>query len=333
MNDRKFNYDWADVAKGIGIILVVLGHSIEYCDGLWGGWEIVYKALASFHMPLFFFISAFLQRKKELRKPQCYENNQLYIRVCSLIIPYCVFSVVFWLSKVLMSTLVHNTVGLKDLLLIIIYPLSTLWFLYALVLFILLRASIYKAKISSIIVLIACIGLRVMCGDLPLPSIMEPTVLHRVLLNSPFYAAGIVAAEVDGIEKIIKKKIPSLIMAPLSFIALYCLKGHVGILNSVVTLLLGFTGIWLTLCIADSIGYSFLNKLGTASLGIYLMHDYIVCFTVIFLRKSIGILDLMISLATILGVMVPYVIYQICINNKYLVLMFKPQKVLAKKWS
>lgn len=284
-------------------------------------------------MPLFFFISAFLQRKKELRKPQCYENNQLFIRVCSLIIPYGVFSIVFWLSKVFMSSLIHNTVSIKDLLLIVVYPLSTLWFLYALVLFILLRASIYKAKISSIIVLITCIGLRVICEDLPLPSIIEPTVLHRVLLNCPFFAAGIVAAEVDGIKKIIEKKNTSLIMAPLSFIALYCLNDHAGILNSVVKLLLGFTGIWFTLCIADSIGNGFLNKLGKASLGIYLMHDYIVCFTVIFLRKSIGTLDLMISLATILGVMIPYVIYQICINNKYLVLMFKPQKVLAKKWS
>ena len=32
MNNRKQNYDRADVAKGIRIILVVLGHSIEYCN-------------------------------------------------------------------------------------------------------------------------------------------------------------------------------------------------------------------------------------------------------------------------------------------------------------
>lgn len=37
MNNEKINYDWADAAKGIGIILVVLGHSIEYSDGLGGG--------------------------------------------------------------------------------------------------------------------------------------------------------------------------------------------------------------------------------------------------------------------------------------------------------
>ena len=36
MNNRKQNYDWADVAKGIETILVVLGHSIEYCNSARG---------------------------------------------------------------------------------------------------------------------------------------------------------------------------------------------------------------------------------------------------------------------------------------------------------
>lgn len=32
MSDIKQNYDWTDAAKGIGIILVVLGHAIDYCN-------------------------------------------------------------------------------------------------------------------------------------------------------------------------------------------------------------------------------------------------------------------------------------------------------------
>lgn len=65
MRAIKQNYDWADGAKGIGIILVVLGHAIEYCNSAGEGylsswWQIIYECLGSFHMPLFFFISAFL---------------------------------------------------------------------------------------------------------------------------------------------------------------------------------------------------------------------------------------------------------------------------------
>ena len=44
MKDIKQNYDWADAAKGIGIILVVLGHAIEYCNSAGGGVPILWMA-------------------------------------------------------------------------------------------------------------------------------------------------------------------------------------------------------------------------------------------------------------------------------------------------
>lgn len=54
----KKSYYWIDVAKSIGIILVVLGHSIEYCESYGKQnlfiWNIVYDMIGSFHMPLFY---------------------------------------------------------------------------------------------------------------------------------------------------------------------------------------------------------------------------------------------------------------------------------------
>lgn len=51
---------WADAAKGIGIVLVVFGHFIfNYNDA-------VRNFIYSFHMPLFFIISGFLFKKREL---------------------------------------------------------------------------------------------------------------------------------------------------------------------------------------------------------------------------------------------------------------------------
>jgi hypothetical protein len=54
--------DWVDAAKGIGIVLVVIGHAI---DGLMaahlvdplGGWPAAYFAIYTFHMPLFFLLA------------------------------------------------------------------------------------------------------------------------------------------------------------------------------------------------------------------------------------------------------------------------------------
>ncbi len=43
--------EWVDIARGIGIILVILGHI---------GIGKVGKFIYSFHIPLFFFLSGFL---------------------------------------------------------------------------------------------------------------------------------------------------------------------------------------------------------------------------------------------------------------------------------
>ena len=46
---RGGRIEWLDSARGIAIILVVLGHCIGYID------EPLNKVILSFHMPTFFF--------------------------------------------------------------------------------------------------------------------------------------------------------------------------------------------------------------------------------------------------------------------------------------
>lgn len=79
---------WVDTAKGIGIILVVLGH---FYMG-----EAGYKFINSFHMPLFFFLSGFLFNEAK------YATGTQLIKARSrtLLLPYLSFSVVtyaYWL--------------------------------------------------------------------------------------------------------------------------------------------------------------------------------------------------------------------------------------------
>lgn len=51
---------YIDVAKGIGIILVVLGHCLAY-----GCQNQLFRCIYSFHMPLFFFLSGYVFRSKD----------------------------------------------------------------------------------------------------------------------------------------------------------------------------------------------------------------------------------------------------------------------------
>ena len=63
--DSKRRLDWADVAKGIGIILVIAGHSIRDGGALF---EIIFKLIYAFHMPLFFSISGFFFSRLNFEK-------------------------------------------------------------------------------------------------------------------------------------------------------------------------------------------------------------------------------------------------------------------------
>lgn len=72
--------EWIDIAKGIGIILVVLGHCVVKED-------MVHKIIFSFHMPLFFFLSGYCFRVNK------YHNLNLLIsrRGKALLLPYLQF--------------------------------------------------------------------------------------------------------------------------------------------------------------------------------------------------------------------------------------------------
>lgn len=88
--------EWADIAKGIGIILVVMGHS--------GLPKMLQWPIFSFHMPLFFFISGFLFNAQEKYSFHVFLKK----RFKSLIVPYVSFSVITILIMWSMSPTVTN---------------------------------------------------------------------------------------------------------------------------------------------------------------------------------------------------------------------------------
>ena len=79
VHDRS---EMIDIAKGIGILLVFLGHS------LYSGTDL-FKVIFSFHMPLFFFLSGVVF---------CYKANLPFKHVCgsllrTLLMPYLFFNI------------------------------------------------------------------------------------------------------------------------------------------------------------------------------------------------------------------------------------------------
>lgn len=83
---KEKRLDYIDMVKGIGIILVVLGHSTYVSEN-------VLTWLASFHMPLFFIVSGILfAYKRSYQEPFA---SYVKKRFCGMMLPYFWFSLIY----------------------------------------------------------------------------------------------------------------------------------------------------------------------------------------------------------------------------------------------
>lgn len=130
MGKSMERYHWIDVVKGLAIFLVVVGH----VGGIYGGesaswsFNVIHTFIYSFHMPLFMFVSGYLFTSS-LNKD--YKTTALS-KLISYGVPYIVFSIVYWAMKAVGGAFVNNTVSIRDLFLIPLFPLSFMWYIYAL---------------------------------------------------------------------------------------------------------------------------------------------------------------------------------------------------------
>lgn len=85
----KKRIEWIDMAKGIGLILVVYGH-VPFRPEWWNVW------LGSFHMPLFFFLAGITYNQNKYKKFSALIKS----KVVTLIIPYFIFAVLTFLWRV-----------------------------------------------------------------------------------------------------------------------------------------------------------------------------------------------------------------------------------------
>lgn len=127
---------WPDIAKGVGIILVVFGHC-------WRGlassgllpegalFRAVDDAIYAFHMPLFFFLSGWFFPATLARFGQADLAQRLLWRI---FYPMCVWTYVFIALQMLAGDGANTRVGLETLLRWPIPGYLHLWFLWALLL-------------------------------------------------------------------------------------------------------------------------------------------------------------------------------------------------------
>ena len=124
---------WVDHARGIGIFLVVLGHTLRgleasriIADG--PAFRLTDAWIYRFHMPLFFLLSGLFAERRVDRGAVGFVRDKL----ATLAYPYLVWSVLQTLVQFATSRYANHKPSLSDLAWILVEPILQFWFLYAL---------------------------------------------------------------------------------------------------------------------------------------------------------------------------------------------------------
>lgn len=218
--DRKSQINWITVAKGLGILLVVLGHSFR--DNMLTSNVIcgfVYHFIYSFHMFFWFTLSGItfgLSCKKYFNTPGQYlakrTKTQLVPFLSYATLIYLCFTVACFVPSIrnALENADYKIYGFGEYWLQILRydnPYSVhLW--YLLVLFILsvfcffwLKAFSYKAMAKGVLAILFLIGYVLE------PYLEVPYAVHRLLTYGIFFVFGFLIASKED-NKVIVPRVP-----------------------------------------------------------------------------------------------------------------------------
>ena len=190
-----------DIAKGIGIILVILGH-VGFKKG-----TFLFNIIQCFHMPLFFIISGYFFKYRKMK--DCLKNN-----IKRLIIPYIITSIAVIFYKVIRLAIKGNFSGAlktaKTWILAALYGsgnfqpfgiqiIGAIWFLLALAFAIFFMNLIFNKKYRCIyVIIIAYIGHKTS------KYIWLPWSVQGGMFALLFLYVGVLAKKYDIFERIKK---------------------------------------------------------------------------------------------------------------------------------
>ena len=302
-----------DIMKGIGIILVYLGHSFNLNGLEWNNLFLyLYKIIYSFHMPLFFLISGLLSNtKKEINFFKFYKG-----KLKRLLVPYLFINLVDFIPRTLFPQLVNSKFGgVKE---IVFYGTKISWFVYTLFIifmifpfwdkYILKRDEYYLFGVFLLVINylkifenIEIFSFGIVCGYL--------LYFYIGYIIKPLYE--------EKIKNGIGSKNLTFFIISIIFLIFSYKNYYINYFNSIFFALLG---ILLTLNVSlrikkNNISYKFLNFLGINSLTFYLIEGFITVIYRVILLKIIPIEynNLLVSTFFILRVLTAYVIIKFII--------------------
>lgn len=214
MMEQVKRITYFDIAKGIGMILMIVGHcSIKN--------QYILNFIFSFHMPLFFLISGYFFKYRQDK--ECLKNN-----FKKLIMPYiitCIAIITYKLLRLLLDKNFTDIIGIiKTWGLASLYGSGTkepfgikyigaIWFLWALFFALYFVNITIKSKYQHLwIILISYIGYKTST------YIWLPLSIQAGMVATVFVYLGILARRYD----IFNKKVPIILIISIILIVIFC---------------------------------------------------------------------------------------------------------------
>lgn len=182
----KRRIEWIDIARGIGITLVVFQHVLRGVVhagefSMTPPWRVEDFFVHTSHMPVFFFLAG-LHVESSLAKGK---KRFLQSKLWTILYPYFLWSLLQGGIQIALSRHVNNPLTTSDLLGIPWHPLDQFWFLYSLMLCHLL-AIMLLPKFRRLLLPAAIAGF-VLSLTVSLPGF----IIRQSLFMSLFYLLGI----------------------------------------------------------------------------------------------------------------------------------------------
>jgi fucose 4-O-acetylase-like acetyltransferase len=200
--DDRARIAWLDVARGLGIVLVVVGHALgglidsPLGAGL-GPIRQAFFAIYTFHMPLFFVLAGLMVEPRLARGAGGFARGLLP----TLVWPYVLWSLVQSGVIVLLGSLVNRPAGpwWETVLALPWRPVSQFWFLHALFCLHLAAAALLP-RIGREGLLLLGLATRALAFVVPLDPI-----LRLILINLQWYALGVWLGTA-GLERLVVER-------------------------------------------------------------------------------------------------------------------------------
>ena len=332
MNTDKLRVNWVDYAKGLGIILVVFGHSIAGINDAklpinQTFYQSAFGFIYSFHMPLFFALSGmFFQRSLQKSTPWEFVKNKLQ----TILYPFIIWSLIQTSIEVLFSSQTNSGIPLRDLLTCLIVPRSVYWFLFALFFINIINVLTfsYIRKYSLLISTLVWLVFYIFRPD------FEP--FNKTFFNLIYFNFGILLSQQAAIFRNILEKRAALISMILLLVVgeyFYFALGKTYWLNP---LLPAFAGTLLVMQLsyrrAEKKGSNLITFLGKNSMTIFLMHIIFTSGIRIILQRMLHIDNVVVHIlvTTFSGIFIPLVFKYIISYKPQLNLLFQYQADLFR---